>query len=197
MPNWCQNVIYVSHENQDKMEALKEAILKQELCDHILPFPKELEDIESGGCTINGKPQTVWRVDAPKNCTMRERLDAPKIAIPEPEQRSLRKKYGCIAPCDWTRDNWGTKWDICSPNDTDEIYHADDGESQHVFKFDTAWSPPIPVYEEMERQGFRLLARYVEYGMGFFGHYKEGNDISGKLTDGLIVQDEHLQSEYA
>ena len=43
MPNWCQNVIYVSHEDEKKMVALKDAILNHELCDHIMPMPEELK----------------------------------------------------------------------------------------------------------------------------------------------------------
>lgn len=187
MPNWCQNVIYVSHEDQDKMEALKEAILKQELCAYIKPMPDTLKGITSGATTIDGESHRLWRKDE----------DDKAIAIPQAELDQMVADHGTASWYDWCCDNWGTKWDICSPNDTDEIYHADDGEGQHVFKFDTAWVPPIPVYEEMERQGFKLLARYVEYGVGFFGHYREGKDISGKLIDGLTVQDEHLQSEYA
>jgi len=152
MPNWCQNVIYVSHKDEKKMVALKDAIIKGELCDHIKPMPEELK-----GTT------------AP--------ADSPNWY-------------------DWACKHWGTKWDICSSHDTDEIYSADDDET-YVFKFDTAWAPPIPVYEEMENQGFKLLARYVEYGAGYAGHYQNGQDFCTELKDGHEVYDEHLQSEYA
>ena len=152
MPNWCQNVIYVSHEDKNKMMALKDAIINHELCDYIKPMPEELKDTTAPDDSPN------WY--------------------------------------DWAVGNWGTNWDIYSPHDTDEIYSDVDGET-YVFKFDTAWAPPIPVYEEMEKQGFQLLARYVEYGMGYFGHYSDGSDICGELTDDVMVRDEHLQSEYA
>ena len=92
MPNWCQNVIYVSHEDKNKMMALKDAILNHELCDHIMPMPEELKGTTSPSDSPN------WY--------------------------------------DWACEHWGTKWDICSSHDTDEIYSADDGET-YVFKFDT------------------------------------------------------------
>ena len=38
MPNWCQNVIYVSHEDENKMMALKDAIINGEMCEHIKPY---------------------------------------------------------------------------------------------------------------------------------------------------------------
>ena len=113
MPNWCQNVIYVSHADKNKMVALKDAIINGEMCDHIKPMPEALKDTTSPSDSPN------WY--------------------------------------DWACDNWGTKWDVCSPWDTDEIYSDENGET-YVFKFDTAWSPPIPVYDEMIKQGFNLVA---------------------------------------
>ena len=152
MPNWCQNVIYVSHEDKNKMVALKDAIINHELCDHIMPMPEELKDTTSPSDSPN------WY--------------------------------------DWACEHWGTKWDICSSHDTDEIYSADDGET-YVFKFDTAWSPPIPVYDEMIKQGFNLVAKYVEYGMGYHGEYSiDGDFYHNEIQDGDEI-DEHLQSEYA
>ena len=97
----------------------------------------------------------------------------------------------------WSCENWGTKWDICSPWDTDEIYVADDGKETYVFKFDTAWSPPIPIYDAMMDQGFNLVARYVEYGCGYHGEYGvDGDFYHDSIEDGDEI-DEHLRSEYA
>ena len=152
MPNWCQNVIYVSHEDKNKMVALKDAIINGEMCDHIKPMPEALKDTTSPSDSPN------WY--------------------------------------DWACEHWGTKWDICSSHDTDEIYSADDGET-YVFKFDTAWAPPIPVYDEMIKQGFNLVAKYVEYGMGYHGEYSvDGDFYHNEIQDGDEI-DEHLQSEYA
>ena len=153
MPNWCQNVIYVSHKDEKKMVALKDAIIKGELCDHIKPMPEELKDTTSPSDSPN------WY--------------------------------------DWACKHWGTKWDICSPWDTDEIYNDEDGNGTYVFKFDTAWSPPIPIYDAMIEQGFNLVAKYVEYGMGYHGEYSvDGDYYHDSIEDGDEI-DEHLQSEYA
>ena len=153
MPNWCQNVMYVSHTDKEKMVALKDAIIKGELCDHIKPMPEELKDTTSPSDSPN------WY--------------------------------------DWACKHWGTKWDICSPWDTDEIYNDEDGNGTYVFKFDTAWSPPIPIYDAMIEQGFNLVAKYVEYGMGYHGEYGvDGDYYHDSIEDGDRL-DEHLQSEYA
>lgn len=43
---------------------------------------------------------------------------------------------------DWSCENWGTKWNAC-----DSQYSTKDPE--HVIWFDTAWSPPVSVFEAL------------------------------------------------
>lgn len=187
MPNWCQNVMYVSHTDKEKMVALKDAIIRGELCDHIKPMPDALKGITSGANTIDGVQCNLWRRDEEGNDT----------AIPQEEIDQMTAEHGTASWYDWACANWGTKWDICSPWDTDEIYVADDGKETYVFKFDTAWSPPIPIYDAMMDQGFNLVARYVEYGCGYHGEYGvDGDFYHDSIEDGDEI-DEHLQSEYA
>ena len=84
---------------------------------------------------------------------------------------------------DWCCENWGTKWDACHMS----WHQPDDNIVQ--FDFDTAWSPPIPVYEELAEQGFEVEAYYVEYGMMFAGEWHcdaEGNgtdDFSNDISE--------------
>jgi hypothetical protein len=187
MPNWCQNVIYVSHKDEKKMAALKDAIIKGELCDHIKPMPDALKGITSGACTIGDVQCNLWREDENGN----------NVAIPQAELDQMTADHGTASWYDWACKNWGTKWDICSPWDTDEIYNDEDGNGTYVFKFDTAWSPPIPIYDAMIDQGFNLVARYVEYGCGYHGEYGvDGDYYHDSIEDGDEI-DEHLQSEYA
>jgi hypothetical protein len=40
-----------------------------------------------------------------------------------------------------------------------------------ALSFDSAWSPPIPVYEKMTEEGYEVEAKYEETGMGFEGEY--------------------------
>ena len=75
MPNWCQNVIYVSHEDENKMAALKDAILNGGMFDHIKPMPDALKGITSGACTIDGVEHRLWRKDE----------DGNNVAIPQAE----------------------------------------------------------------------------------------------------------------
>lgn len=54
-----------------------------------------------------------------------------------PEERKL---YGNNNWYDWRRRNWGTKW-----NAYDTLYDAD----ENILTFDTAWSCPLPILEEL------------------------------------------------
>ena len=47
----------------------------------------------------------------------------------------------------WNTSHWGTKWDAREP-DSDI---SDDG-TVITYSFDTAWSPPVPVFLELSRQ---------------------------------------------
>jgi len=70
----------------------------------------------------------------------------------------------------WNCDNWGTKWDI-TVNDSER-----DDEHTMLLHFDTAWSPPIALYEYLFSEGWEVDALYHEPGMGFAGKFSEGFD---------------------
>lgn len=186
MPNWCQNVLYVNHTDKEKMAALLAAVKAGAMCDHILPMPEQLKGIVSGSCNIDGQQVRLWRV-----------IDGVETIIPADEIEQLEAEYGTASWYEWALRNWHTKWDICDPWDTDQIYHDEGSGDFHVFKFDTAWSPPIGVYEEMVKQGFDVRAEYIEYGMGFCGDYINGDEYHYDEIPKDRDIDEHLESEYA
>ena len=71
----------------------------------------------------------------------------------------------------WSRVNaWGTKWDANMAGfDWVDDYTV-------VMSFDTAWSPPIAVYEAAAEQGWGVVATYYEPGMCFVGSWVDGVD---------------------
>lgn len=89
---------------------------------------------------------------------------------------------------DWSCDNWGTKWDASC------IDHYQYTENTVGFSFDTAWSPPIPIYEELTKQGFEVQAYYVEFGMMYAGSWcsDENGQISEEYTDDI---DKHIPAD--
>ena len=81
---------------------------------------------------------------------------------------------------DWCIDNWGTKWDIGADVGTDkeERYglKATRVGNQVSCSFDSAWNPPIHLYEELVELGYNVKASYFEPGMGFCGLWDNGAD---------------------
>lgn len=87
--------------------------------------------------------------------------------------------FGFFVPEVWDQDSWywsrveawGTKWDanIIDMNWVDDL--------NVVMTFDTAWGPPIGVYDAAHEQGIYVEATYYEPGMCFVGAYNsdEGN----------------------
>ena len=73
---------------------------------------------------------------------------------------------------DWNVTHWGTKWDAWFPNVED--YSRDD--CSLSLNFDTAWSPPIALYEYLTENGWKIEAYYHEPGMCFCGKFENGID---------------------
>ena len=80
----------------------------------------------------------------------------------------------------WRVNNWGTKWDIC--NEHYERDDNDDGSVTFNINFDSAWGPPVGVYDCVsEKDGWNVFATYIEGGMAFGGYHEEGQDYSFEL----------------
>jgi hypothetical protein len=70
----------------------------------------------------------------------------------------------------WSVENWGCKWDASvyeyNINDVGALY----------ISFDTAWGPPIALYDFLYQNGYDVEAFYREEGMAFAGWYIDGED---------------------
>lgn len=88
---------------------------------------------------------------------------------------------------DWCVNNWGTKWDIgCENTRTHGLKPTRVG-NQVTVTFDSAWAPPIGLYEELDRLGFMVDATYFEPGMAYCGIWHDGEDLYTEYTDrGMI-----------
>jgi hypothetical protein len=82
---------------------------------------------------------------------------------------------------DWCINNWGTKWDIGADVGTEkEEWHglkATRVGNQVTCSFDSAWAPPVGLYEELDKLGFSVDATYFEPGIGFCGIWHDGDDL--------------------
>ena len=79
------------------------------------------------------------------------------------EQRTGISKDGWH---DWNCEHWGTKWDL---SDDEAVFTEDEfKEAENAgmldLVFDTAWSPPIPVFEQMAKLGVEFSFSSEEPG---------------------------------
>ena len=86
----------------------------------------------------------------------------------------------------WNIENWGTKWEA-------SIYDFERLDDNNIrVNFDTAWGPPIALYDYLFEEGYDTTAYYNECGMAFCGKYEFGSydqyDYSD--LDSAQVQDE-------
>jgi hypothetical protein len=70
----------------------------------------------------------------------------------------------------WNVTNWGTKWEISIID-----YERYDDETVWI-SFETAWAPPIALYEFMHENEWHVNAVYNEGGCAFAGIWNDGED---------------------
>jgi len=63
-------------------------------------------------------------------------------------------------------ENWGTKW----PADDVRQEVFKEGMETHL-SFDTAWGPPIEIYEALRDQGYEVDASFYEPNMEIDGYW--------------------------
>ena len=92
------------------------------------------------------------------------------------EGRSIAEPFNHLRPrpadqeenwYDWNCNHWGTKWDA-------NIIDWERIDNTIRLSVDTAWSPPVALYEYLDEQGWNIEAYYHEPGMCFAGSYISG-----------------------
>lgn len=79
------------------------------------------------------------------------------------------EKYGHGNWYDFCTSRWGTKWDV-------DCQVTRDSDNTVTATFDSAWAPPVGVYEELVELGFEVRAYYYEPGMAYVGKWEDGCD---------------------
>jgi hypothetical protein len=140
----------------------------------IKPVPEEIRDICCGSVTINNVQYTHWRKNpnidySSDNISYENKI----IPLSEDEWENLVMKYGQANSLDWGIVNWGTKWNAyqlrvlySEPWIENEIEYI----SAFIY-FNSAWSPPIPVVEELPKlhPEWIIALAYCEQGSNYIG----------------------------
>lgn len=149
MPNWCSNIVNITHDDPAMLVRAKEAFEKGRLLQEFIPCPQALIDTEAA-----------YYPDSDPRKAELEAREASNI-----EQHGYRNWY------DWNVANWGTKWDIGSEEGAEIV-----GDVLQL-SFESAWSPPCEAYARLEDDaGFAIEAFYYEPGMAFCGSWINGVD---------------------
>jgi hypothetical protein len=85
-------------------------------------------------------------------------------------------------------NTWGTKWDIGADIGTDKnpeqyALKATRVGNQVSASFDSAWAPPVGLYDKLFELGYNVKATYWEAGMGFCGIWDNGYDNYVEYSD--------------
>lgn len=151
MPNWCNNTVEVAHKDPARLKALVDAYNDGKFCSFAIPVPESLQ-------IVAGR---LGRDDDPK-----------QIALEAAEKSNL-ETHGFANWYDFCVAKWGTKWDCGGDGDHIEL---EAGQDNTTLCFDSAWAPPIGVYEALVERGYEVRAYYYEPGMAFAGIWDNGDD---------------------
>jgi hypothetical protein len=169
MPNWCNNVATLRHDDPAMIGRVCAAFRAGELLQEFIPCPQVLRDTQS-----------VYYPDSmPEKQAEQAAIEAENI-----------KNHGYANWYDWQIANWGTKWDI--GGDT-EI--TDFSDNHAVLAFDSAWAPPRGAYWALEEQGFEIEAFYYEPGMAFCGSWINGIEAEYQIPDTAQEADQVIPEE--
>jgi Ferredoxin-like domain in Api92-like protein len=105
---------------------------------------------------------------------------------------SNKQKFGHMTWREWCYANWGTKWNAYSVNEP-KVLHE-----QATIRFDTAWSPAIPVIARLSQQflSASFTLRYFDEGWGFAGEAIFGTRGQSDECFAPDANDERTRSVY-
>ena len=189
MPNWTENELtIVGSDIQKVLDAIGSETSEDEDArifdfDRIIPYPQRFKDLDLRNREYQKKFYAIEYEDP--ECTAKRTALALEYGA-EPCSPWLPDGFNS-GGFEWTCDHWGTKWNAVRVKvklywkmSSDDLHHA-------FIKFDTAWSPPIPVIEKLAamfpHNSFKLA--YFEGGMGFCGkvRWEHGVELDHQQAD--------------
>ena len=193
MPNWVDNRVEVKGTKKDLFEFQEfvkgepfedygEAKVNWFCLNTIMPMPWELKDTVS--------PSRIVSDDEYLDIMRERKKDTLGIGHPitASMQKSFIDRFGTDNWYDWCVRNWGTKWNIVYTSDFEEIPIDDmfsEEQSELSYSFDTAWSPPEPIYRYLQDKfgSLDIDWEYVDEGWNFAGSLNRGVYIEQPSID--------------
>jgi len=158
MPNWCSNVVTLTHSDRTMISRAVKSAQKDALFNEFVPVPQALADTTEG--------------------SYGDKLEHARLTA---QREGNVKTYGYASWYDFAIGEWGCKWDISNGGDDYEIKKVNAGYAV-TLSFDTAWSPPINFYDKLVELEFDVEAMYYESGENFCGQYFDGSEENYDLS---------------
>jgi len=147
MPNWVFNTLTIQG-NKSEVDYIKDK-LNEPFTRQYDNWNMETQKMEIQETTYSNPVFSFWNIVRPTDL---------ESYVKQPEHSTGQTISEIFSGNDWYSwnvRNWGTKWDVAvSDNnkytDTVLVEHKSEGEDQWlVYKFDTAWSPPVSALESL------------------------------------------------
>ena len=169
MPNWCSNTVEITAKTEQDADFLISAFKFKDQdfsFNSFIPIPKEL-NVVCGTVTSMAKDyikelalattkealkklEEKWRKEAKDvDCNAFRSNDENSVSFGRGYEAFIKyadaiskniANFGYPTWLEWSYANWGTKWDVTDPTIIKKG-------NQIEIEFDTAWSPPIPIFE--------------------------------------------------
>jgi hypothetical protein len=186
MPNWVFNHLKVEGNQLDIARVKKQLNT---------PFSRTYKDFGFQGgesvsiwkeATFDNPIFSFWNIVKPEN--MDAYINEPSTGVPKNADDPNAWFQGNNW-YDWNVRNWGTKWDVAVENDDSypETQILDEGELFINYKFDTAWSPPVPAIATLSKQHSRVV---------FTLNYEEETSWGGQIEFRNGIMEQTSKYEY-
>lgn len=139
-----------------------------------LSMPDILWHTSSGHRVFDGVSARSWFIENP-DADWQDQIERPFTDEEEAQLAAIgyRDWYA------WSWDHWGTKWNACRAELT-EPYSIDHGYT--VIRFDTAWTPPLPVFH-------RMFAMFPQLSFSCSWENEDGPELTHTLEREALVED--------
>lgn len=179
MPNYCDCDLYIYSWDDDTLTAKIAKLLQDGTdpisFDKVIPYPARFAELDARVKAFREDYNALdWKSPDFKN-------NVQKLKI----KHSFRDEGYPVdgynsGGYEWCSENWGTKWDACNPERVSLT------ESELIYKFKTAWSPPLPVIEKLASMypNAEITLEYYERGLEFCGQmcWENGELIAENRT---------------
>lgn len=181
MPNWVFNNLHIEG-SEEEIERVREQLAK--------PISYDIESSEYNDETktwerVLKKAEwkepvfAFWNIVAPTDLeAYAKQPERSGVALNDPEWWAKTEAFSRTQNdwYNWNNNNWGTKWDVCG-----DATITDHSGTHIAYRFDTAWSPPVPALERLSEQYPNLeITLDWEEEQGFGGEivFKDGDIVS-------------------